>query len=272
MRQILKQIRRRGWPLAGGLLLVVAGCEREVPVGVQTLAPGVIYESGRMADGGMFHVVTVSLAEPGLRLYVTPPDAGAVRQGHEYRLARVQTVAAAERLAVCINAAFFTADARWLAQEGDLATGMTLASSDGDLARVDSNGRAFWFDGQNRLTVEATRAPWKIPAGTCKVAVGGYELSAKAGKVNDWVDRPADRVTLMATGADRSTLILAVFDQSTMLDATRALLERGASDVMMLDGGDSTAMSVVLPGEASPSVLLHGRPVATHFGVAVGAP
>jgi hypothetical protein len=225
-----------------------------------------------MPDGSAFHVVTLTLATPGLRLFVTPVDLHAKQSGQEYRLARVQSVAAEEQLLVCINAAFFTADARWIQQEGDLATGVTIASSDGDLSRVDSNDCAFWFDAENRLTVEPQRPPWKIPSGMCKLAIGTYALSAKAGKVNEWVDRPADRVTLMATGADRSTLILAVFDRSTMLDATRALLERGASDVMMLDGGDSTAMSVVFPRESKPSVLLRGRPVATQFGVAVGTP
>lgn len=257
------------------MLCIGGGCEKRVPVGVKTLAPGVEYESATMgarAGGAAFYVVTVTLNTPGLRLFVTPTDAEAVRLGHEYRLASVQTVAARQRLLVCTNAAFFTADARWLAQEGDLATGMTLASSDGDLSRVDSNGRAYWFDAENRLTVETSRGPWKIPAGACKLAVGGYEVSAKAGKVNEWVDRPADRVTLMATVEDRSRLMIAVFDRATMLDATRALLERGATDVMMMDGGDSTGMSVLMPGDRSPVALLSGRPVATHFGVAVGPP
>ena len=236
---------------AAGLacLVGVAGCEEAMPVGKVGLGAGVEYESAKMADGAGYHVVTIRLDTPGLRLFVTPKDEGMKRVGMEYRLARVQS-------------------------EGDWAIGMTLASEDGDLSWVDSNSRAFWFDEQNRLTVERERPPWKIGEGPdgrseCRLAVGGYAFSCIDGELNKWVDKQPDRVTLMGATADRGVLMLAVFDRAGMLDATRVLMERGARDVMMLDGGDSTAMSVRIPGSARPAVVLRGRPVATHFGVRV---
>ena len=98
--------------LAAGVGPAVPSWSRcAVPSGTEIFS-GIVYGCEVLplgAEGrGIVHWVRVDLAASGIELYVTPLDPAAVAQGWDYRLRSIEDVVWEERLAVAINATFFT--------------------------------------------------------------------------------------------------------------------------------------------------------------------
>ncbi|MGO9111981.1 MAG: phosphodiester glycosidase family protein [Thermoguttaceae bacterium] len=219
---------------------------------------------------GLMCLVRVDLAAPGIGLYLTPLDPGAVSRGYQYRLAEATTALRRENLAVVINGTFFSAESGLFYRTGDLANSVQTVIADGEVSHVDPNSYMLWFGTDLTPHIEFRSPPddgllrsvrWGIGAGAVSLWKGQVRQSA--------VGHEMDRRTAVGIDSSQRLLWLAVFENASSSAVARVLGERGAQDGFLLDGGHSTVM--VLGPQAAhlrSGVLLGGlRPVATCFGI-----
>src|SRR5262249_28787218 len=90
------------------------------------------------------------------------------------------------------------------------------------------------------------------------------------GQVSRYAPRqPVDARTAVGVNAEQRLLFLASFENASPGRALEKLVDLGATDGMLLDGGDSTSMALGEQARGGRSGVVTGgwRPVATHFGV-----
>jgi Phosphodiester glycosidase len=219
---------------------------------------------------GLVHVVKVDLSAPGVQVYLTPLDQDAVAQGWQYRLATAASVLERERLAVVVNATFFSSDSGWIQWSGDLARGVQTIVADGQVSHVDPNSYLLWFESDLTPHLEFTKPPSKDVLRQARWGVGGGAVSLWKGAVREGVaSHEMDRRTAVGIDTGRRMLWLAAFENASPAAVARFLAEQGAQDGFLLDGGHSTTM-VLGPQAAHVQAgeLIHGwRPAATFFGI-----
>lgn len=269
----------------GVVIIAVVGLgfhwwNRRQPVRPTRIFEGITYGCERLesdAEGsGLMHWVRVDLASPGIELYVTPLDPEAVREGWQYRLRRVGTVVKEENLAVAINGTYFSSNSGWLPMPGDLARIGETIVADHRVGHVAKHSYLLWFGDDLTPRIESSRGPSESVLSQARWGIGLPVVWLRGGKISERghiseiaARTPADARTAVGIDPQRKLLFLAVFENASPRQALEKLVGLGATDGMLLDGGDSTGMA--LGAEARgvrPGVLMQGwRPPATHFGV-----
>jgi hypothetical protein len=219
---------------------------------------------------GLVKWVIVNLGAPGIELYVTPLDTGAVARGWQYRLRRIGDVVAKERLAVAINGTLFTSNSnRWLRMAGDLAKSVETVVADHGVSHVWEHTYLLWFDNQLTPNLRRSKPPSADELAQAQWGIGGQAVELLDGVVWPWSGRiPAAR-TAVAIDRQRKLLFLAVGQQVSPSRLLEELAKLGAKDGMLLDGGGSSSMAIGrgASGIRAGIVLGGWRPVATFFGI-----
>ena len=233
---------------------------------------GVTYGCERLAlterGGGLVHWVRVDLTAPGIELYVTPLDPAAVACGWQYRLRPIEDVVERERLAVAINATYFTTPSgSWLRFSGELARSMQTLISDHAIVHGPWGNFLLSFDAE--LAPHVLRSNSATEGAHAKWAIGAHALQLHDGQILGDDDPAADARTAIGIDQTRKLLFLAVGERVPQSRMLEILADLGARDGFLLDGGGSSAMAIG-PGSTgiSPAVLIgSGRPVATYLGL-----
>jgi hypothetical protein len=268
--------------LASWLLVIVilgltaAWWNRRTPVAPIEIYPGITYgceSTGVGEKSGLVHWARIDLTAPGIELYVTPVDPYAAAHGWQYRLRTTGEVARTENLAVAVNATYHRSSSisTWLPLPGDFARTDEALISDHKVTHIPEHTYLFWFTDDLVPDVETERPPKDSVLQAARWAVGGRgAVLLKDGRVpNDVPTFPADARTALGFHRERHLLILAAFENASPRNALEKLLDLGAEDGMLLDGGASTSMALGKESRSARSGTLIGgwRPVATHFGV-----
>lgn len=278
-RARLSSMKRRRFLLIGAALLVaVLGIywwTLRDPIAPTEIYQGVTYGCERLEvdeqGSGLMHWVRVDLTAPGIELYVTPLDPQAVGRGWQYRLQHTATVVDKEQLAVATNATYFSSNSGWILRTGDFARSSEATISDYVVSHIPEYTYLLCFDDHLVPCVETSRPPHDSVLRRSRWGLGGRGVVLlRDGQIFQGTPRePTDAHT--AVGIDRKNrlLFLAVFENVSERRAVDKLVQLGAVDGMLLDGGNSTSMSI---GEKAhgvrPGVLMgRWRPVATHFGI-----
>lgn len=265
-----------------GLVLLVAAVgigwywwDLRAPVPPTEIYQGVTYGCERLKvddEGrGLMHWVRVDLTAPGIELFVTPLDPEAVKHGWQYRLEHTCDVVKKEQLAVGINGTFFYSDSGWIRMTGDLARSVGAMIADYVVTDVPPSTYMLCFDDHLVPSIERSWPPKDSPPRRFRWGLGGQGGPMLwQGQVYPETSRkPIDARTAVGIDREKRRLFLAVFEHASERRALDKLVELGAVDGMLLDGGTSTCMA--LGAEARgirPGVLVGGwRPVATNFGV-----
>jgi hypothetical protein len=219
---------------------------------------------------GVLHWVRVELGAPGIELYVTPLDPGAVSHGSQYRLRWIENVVRDEHLAVAVNGTLFTSEYSWRPRlPGDLANGVETVVSDHVASHFWEHTYLLWFDDDLNPHLRPSKPPNSAELREAKWGIGGQGVGLHNGKVWSASNRKPDARTAIGIDADRKLLFLAVAEWASPHLMLEELAKLGACDAMLLDGGASSAIAI---GEGARDVargpLFGGsRPVATFFGV-----
>jgi hypothetical protein len=228
---------------------------------------GVFYESWQ-GEHGVVHLIEVDLTAPGVDLYLTPLDADAKANGHQYRLDYVRNVARAEGLAVAVNGTMFSSDSYLVPMVGDFATSIDTIVADHEISHLHERDFMLWFDDLLKPHLEITKPARPEVLERAKWAVGTQNLSIQGKET-----RPNDgrRDKRCALGLDPSSrkLWIGVFQSASARDVRDQLLQTGAHYVMLLDGGDSTSFYLGGRAHRVPHGLRFGGqfPVATVLGI-----
>lgn len=245
------------------------------PMGPVEIYRGVWYSCERIEaehEGrGLAHIVQVDLAAPGVDLYVTPVDPAAVRDGAQYRLAFAQSVANKQQLAVLVNGTMFRTHGT-IPWPGNLADSHEMLVAAGEVNHPPPNSYCYliWFDQRLTPRMEITKVASLEAAKQAKWAISGVSIAISNGQILTSKGGPVDRRTVIGIDSKRALLWLAVFENASYYVAARTLADVGATDAILLDGGDSTSMVI---GTDSSTQVPNGeklgglRPVATFFGV-----
>ncbi len=211
----------------------------------------------------------IDLKAPGISLYVTPLEPGAVAEGWQYRLRRPAAVLEDENLAVVINGTLFTSDSGWFRQPGDLARAVEMVVAEHEVSHFWEHTYLLWFDDHLMPQLKPAKPPTALELALAKWGIGGQGVGLHDGKVMLAPGEPPDSRTALAINRERMLLFLAVAESATPRRLLQKLADLGAKDGMLVDGGHSSSM--VLGAEAHgvrPGRLHDGwGPVATCFGV-----
>ncbi len=253
----------------------------------QELAPGLTYQRGFQGQPRplVWHLVAVDLRQPGLELRVTPGAPGP--DGHEIAAQTTREFVRASGARVAINGSFFQpAYTRhpwdFYPRSGDRVAVLGQAIANGrQYSPPQESWSVFCVAPEGRVAILAVPA---CPPQTRQALAGSPilvqdgELVAGAIAV-DPQPRPRTVVGVNAAG-DRLWLLVIDGRQpfysqgATFADVAEMLRDRGAAQVLVLDGGGSTTLVQATPG--GPQVLnapIHTRiparerPVANHLGV-----
>ncbi|MFN4243990.1 MAG: phosphodiester glycosidase family protein [Tepidisphaerales bacterium] len=231
----------------------------------------------REGPGGRLVVATVPLDARRVALWLTPPDADARPGGRDdawawtHRLRHTASVARSAGAVVMVNGQMF-------AGESGLVWGGWARRRPGERARLSEtavlDGKVLsWWEHAYLLGFGADLTPrpvrHKPPPPPTELAGWPLALSGQSWQLYDgqrgwWEQGPRRNRTAVGVSMAPPRLYLAVGEDATLAEMADALARRGATYVLHLDGGGSTAMAV--QGRA---VLGDWRPVANHFGVVV---
>lgn len=242
-----------------------------VPDGEQQLPGGIKLEVTRLSapPGGRLIIATVPLDPAVISLYLTPPAADH-RPGSRddltswtYRLTHTATAAQTARTHLMVNGLLFAGGSWPVRRPGELARLTETAVIDGKVyARWE---HSYMLGFLPDLTPAPVRT--KPPPGDDVMAAWALGISAQswqmfAGERGWWEQASRRPRTVVGVNPERRLLWLAVCDEATLAEAAEPLVTRGATYVLHLDGGGSTAMAV--NGRA---VFGDWRPVLNHFGL-----
>jgi hypothetical protein len=219
---------------------------------------------------GFLHWVRIDLTTAGIELYVTPLDPVARAQGWQYRLQRIDDVVSREHLAVAINGTLFTSNSGWWPRmSGDLANSVETVVADHVVSHVWEHTYLLWFDDQLMPHLRPSKPPTAAELGRTKWAIGGQGVGLWGGKVWPGSSRSPDSRTAVAVDQQRKLLFLAVGQHISPHLLLKRLVDLGAKDGMLLDGGSSSSMAIGQGAAGVPAGILYGgsRPVAIYFGV-----
>jgi hypothetical protein len=263
--------------LALGLAALIAGAflsDARGPQAATEIFQGVVYGREQLAPtdegSGFLHWLRVDLTAPGIELYVTQLDPGAVARGWQYRLRWIREVVDRERLAVAINGMMFTSASIWkLRLPGDLARGVETAVANHVVSHVWEHAYVLWFEDDLTPHLEPVRPQKAADLLRAKWGMGGLALWLQGGKVWPGSDRSRDSRTAVAIDAERKILFLGVGESISPRLILQKLADLGAKQGMLLDGGGSSSLAIGEGARQIASGVLYGglRAVATHVGV-----
>lgn len=249
--------------------------EKEIFQGVsytcQTLQP-------TEKSSGWVHIVRVDLTTPGIELYTTPVDETLASEQWQYCLMLTGNCARENDLSVAINATQFSSNSytvewkgknRLFCLPGDLARTSEMVVSNYQANPPQDNIYLLWFDRDLTPILERARPPSEEVLREARWGVGSLSILAQDGKLLR--EGKADAIGRTAIGIDseKKLLWLAVFEKASPNAAGKLLISLGARDVVLMDGGTSSAMALGRDALGVPTGVVAGgwRPVATHFGI-----
>lgn len=255
--------------------LLWAWWHRRLPVPATEIYQGITYGCDRLpADEecyGLVHWVKVDLTAPGIELYVTPMDPVAQAHGWQYCLRTTGNAVREEKLAVGINATYHGSDSGWLPLPGDFARSSEAVIEEYHVSHIPQYTYLLWFSENLMPSIETTRPPRDAVLRQARWGLGGRgAVLLQHGQIlSDSPLTPIDARTAVGVNAEQHLLILAAFQNSSPRRALEKLVDLGATDGMLLDGGNSTSMALGDEAWGVRTGVLLGdwRPVATHFGV-----
>lgn len=235
---------------------------------------GILYSCERLPEdrgnGGLLYCIEVDLSVPGIELYTTPMDSQAVAQGWDYRLKYARDVARSERLAVVIDGTLFSSDSSVILRPGDRADAVEKVVSD----HVPNHSgfsycKMLGFDDHLVPFINDHMPPNQEDIRKARWGIGSQMQILSNGQVSPWGDRRVNRRTVLGINADKHKLWLACFERASDIYAAQALLARGATDAVVMDGGISTTLAIgdLANGVEPGDVIGDWRPAAVHFGV-----
>lgn len=256
--------------------------------GTMRLAEGVTLEVARWsalpdsppgASGGRLLVAHVELDPAMLRLYLTPPDADRSAGSRDdpsawtHRLRHTATAARHAHAVVMVNGQMFAGErgrllAGWARRRpGDRGRLTETAVIDGRVLAWWEHAYMLGFGADLRPKPRETKPP-PPPGDMADWAVGlsGQSWQLFEGRRGWWEQGLRRNRTAVGVHPEGRRLWLAVGERATLAEMAEALRVRGATHVLHLDGGGSTAMAV--NGRA---VFGDWRPVLNHFGVILTA-
>jgi hypothetical protein len=219
---------------------------------------------------GVVHWVRINLTVPGITPYLTSKDPTAVSQGWQYRLRRVADVVASQHLAVAVNGTLFNSKSSWWHRSGDLANAVNPVVADHTISHVALlDTYLLWFDDQLTLHLRPDKST-EAELAMAKWGIGGEDFWLRDGRVwpGDYRSHVPDGRTAVAVDVSHKLLFLAVGTHISPNLMFQTLVDLGASDGMLLDGGDSSSMAIGAGASVvSPGAVYGWRPVANQFGV-----
>lgn len=276
-RRLWRAIRAAGLAI---LLIIALGAgwrwwTRRVPMAEREIYRGVYYQCARLPEtaesGGLAHIVRVDLSAPGIQIWLTPMDPAASAQGWEYYTKRVGRAVKDARLAVGVNGTYFSEHSSYPPLAGDLARSVQTIVFEHTMNHLyQPRGMCLlWFDDDLTPHLENHHPlrPGVIPR--ARWAIGGDDVVLWDGKAIPGTGVTPDARTMAAIDPTRRMLWLAVFEKASYHFAANTLVDLGAQEGVMLDGGTSSAMAL---GDQAvgvrPGLLMAGwRPVADQFGI-----
>jgi hypothetical protein len=233
---------------------------------------GLTYECVSLPEsfesGGLLHLIRADLTVPGVSLFLTPLDREVVARGWQYKLEFVSTVVDSQRLAAAVNATLFASQSTLIRRRGDLARSNETVVADHIVSHIHRDSYLMWWDDENVAHLETTKPPSEAALQRAKWGIGGQFGLIVDGKVRAAVDDLVDKRTVIAAEPSNHLVWIAVFDRASYHFAGQALVDRGATMGIMVDGGTSSTMAV---GPTASHIVVgtvsgDWRPVATVFG------
>jgi hypothetical protein len=240
------------------------------PAPEREIFQGITYGCERLPDtpqsGGLFHWVRADLSVPGVGFYITPRDPDALSQGFEYKLKHTSTSVADNHLAVAVNGTLFASDSTFIRLPGDLANSSETLVADHVVNHIDPNSYLMWWDDDSMGHLEHWKPPPPGALAAAKWGIGGQQDLLRAGEHAQNSD--TEQRTIIAANPEKKLVWLCCFDKASFHFISYFLEARGATIVISVDGGTSTAM--VIGSDAkhvrTGTVTGNWRPVATHIG------
>jgi hypothetical protein len=248
------------------------------PQDSQIIYPGVTYacvQYDKTTIKGLGHLVTVDLLSPGLDLYVTPLDPEAVAAGWQYRSRWLPSVVKTEDLVIGINGTLFEKDPpRWAVWPGHWARSLETIVADHEVSHVDPHSYLMWFDDHLLPHLETTKPPPQEALKRARWGIGGQMVLLDKGQINKFAGHDPDARTAIGFSTYPPKLYLAVFEHASGNSVGQVLAEMGATEAIMLDGGDSSCL--VWGPKARPTsrrmVMFPHQAHVTVFGVRSASP
>lgn len=252
------------------------------------LAPGITYERWfqRQPRPMLIHLVSIDLRQPGLEVIVTPGEPGS--DGYEIAAQTTREFLHASGAQVAINGSFFAPfytrhPFDFYPRSGDRVAVLGQAIADGrDYSQPELGWSMLCISPERRAAIVATQCPPEAEqalAGSPILVQNGDLVPAEI--AIDPLPRPRTAVGINGAG-DRLWLLVVdgrqpfYSDGATFEEVANLLRDRGATDVLGLDGGGSTTLARATPrGPALLNAPIHTRipmrerPVANHLGLRV---
>jgi hypothetical protein len=256
------------------LALDLGSSDRDAPRSPTEIFAGITYGRERLdpteEGSGILHWARIDLSAPGIGLYVTPIDPGALARGRQYRLRWIASVVEDEHLALAINASQFAAGPRWKELlPGSLANGVESVVANHVLSHLWPDTYLLWFDDQLTPTLEQFKPPPAVALRRAKWGIGGQGVGLWDGSVGPHSGVHPDSRTAVAIDLARRLLFLAVGENISPRLILQKLTGLGALEGMLLDGGHSSTMAIGAGAHGLGAGAVYGGwwPVATQFGV-----
>ena len=258
------------------VLATMAACLwwcRPRPRGPLEIFRGVVYECRSLPEGpesgGLVHLLRVDLKTRGMGLFVTPVDPEAKAAGWEYQTRWTPRVAREEGTSVLVNGVLFGARYGTRGPPGDWAASMETLVAEHEINHVWEHTYLMWFEDDLTPHLEEAKPPPPRALERARWAIGGQGITYRNGAVATWAGHTRDRRTLLGLDAANSLLYIGVFDSASVTEASLVLAGFGATQVMPIDGGTSTALCFGPGGHGvtAGTVVYPWRALPTHFGI-----
>jgi hypothetical protein len=244
---------------------------RPAPVDPIEIFQGVSYqciEVDQPGINGLVHVAAIDLSIPGIELYFTPLDPVAVEAGWQYETRWAPQLVDEHQLSILVNGTLYGTERSIALLPNEWAQTPQTVVSNYEFNQIRRFDYLLWFE--HDLTPHLER--------TSQISPTAYQLARWGISGGLLVDRgrlaahPNDEQdTQTAIGVDpkRKLLFLTVFKSASPTAVSEFLLAHGVVDAVMLDGGDSSCLSIGrgAHGIVSRTLMYPRRAVATVLGV-----
>ena len=253
------------------VVLVSWWLNRPKPIDRIQIFEGVSYECQEVRQPGitgLVHIVSIDLAIPGIELYTTPLDKKAVAAGWQYETRWAPQLVDENLLSILINGTLYGTERSIALLPNEWAQTPQTVVSNYEFNQFRRFDYLLWFEHDLTPHLESTSQISPTAHRLARWGISGARL-IDDGRLAAHPNAEQDTQTAMGIDPEHKTLILAVFKSASPTAVSEFLLEQGAVDAIMLDGGDSSCLSIGRGAQNTiPRTLMYpSRAVATVFGV-----
>ena len=233
---------------------------------------GVTYQCEKALDSGsvgLIHFFTIDLNTSGLELYVTPLDHDAAQAGWQYQTCWAPSIIDEQNLSILVNGTLYDTERSISLLPGDWARSIETVIAEHQVSHIDQQSYLLWFEDDLTPHLEKSKPPSQSACARARWGISGQGVLIDNGIVSKHGTMLLDRRTAIGINGKTKQLFIAVFDLASGAAAGQFLVERGVTDAIMLDGGDSTFLALGKDAQRlTPRTLVFpSRPLATVFGV-----